>query len=208
MNALELQSIYLRRGNFILRDIHFTIEEGRTAVLVGDDGAGKSTLIGLIGNALLPDAGKILYFGKELCEDEVHIRKSISVMYDSPNFNVEMKAAKLAQEISRFEPWFDMELFHRGMEKLGLPENERVKLYSHRKKKKYMLLLALCRKPSILVMDEPFWGVMQEDREKMWEFIGEYRKTQQLTILFSTNDMENAMQHADCLLELKGGTIV
>lgn len=207
MNALELQSIYLRRGNFILRDIRFSIEEGETVALVGGTGSGKSSLIALIGNAVQADAGKILYFGRELWEDEVQIRKSLAVMYETPNFNVEMKAGRLANEVSRFEPWFDMEFFHRGMEFFGLDEMGRIKLYSRRMKKKYMLLLALCRRPALLVMDDPFGGLEEEEREKMWKLIRDYRKDNGLTVLFSIQDKTYARQKAGRVIDIKDGGV-
>lgn len=207
MNALELQSICLRRGNFILRDIRFTIEEGETVALAGGTGAGKSTLIAVIGNAVQADAGRLLYHGRELYEDEVRIRKNLAVMYETPNFNVEMKAGKLANEICRFEPWFDMDFFHRGMEFFGLDEAGRIKLYSRRMKKKYMLLLALCRRPSLLLMDDPFGGLDEEEREKMWRLLGDYRKDKTLTILFSTQDKAYARRKAGRVIEMKDGRL-
>ncbi len=207
MNALELQNVFLRRGSFILRDICLTIQEGDTVALVGETGSGKSTLIAVIGNAVQADAGKIFYCGRELCEDEAGIRKSLAVMYETPNFNVEMKAGRLANEIRRFEPWFDMEFFHRGMEFLELDETERIKLYSRRMKKKYMLLLALSRTPSLLLMDDPFGGTDEKGREKMWTLIGNYREQKTLTVFFSTQDQTYAGKKADRVIGIKDGEI-
>lgn len=205
MNALELQKVYLRRGNFILHDIHFSVREGSIVAVSGRSGAGKSTLIRLIGNALVPDAGRILYYGKEMYEDEIQIRRRLSVVYDVPNFNVEMKAGRLAKEIRKFEPWFDMDGFRRRMEIAGLDDTKRIKLYSRGMQKKYMLILALCRLPDLLVMDEPTSGVDELSREEMFRMIGEYQGEHPLTILFSTHNEDDIQQYADRVLVLDNG---
>jgi ABC-2 type transport system ATP-binding protein len=208
VNALELQSVYLRRGNFILHDIHFTIKQGETVVFAGGSGCGKTTLVHVIGNALCPEAGKVLYFGKELYEDEVGIRKQLSVVYDVPNFNQEMKAERLVREISRFEPWFDREFFQQGMEALQLDATARIKQYSRGKKKKFMLLLALCRKPSLLVMDDPFGGLAEEDCGSMWKLVETYRTANDVTILFTAHEGDPSLELADRVEHMQEGGIL
>jgi ABC-2 type transport system ATP-binding protein len=208
VNVLELQSVYLRRGNFILHDIHFTIKQGENVAVAGGSGCGKTTLVYVIGNALCPDAGKVRYFGKELCEDEAGIRKRLSVVYDVPNFNQEMKAERLVCEIIRFEPWFDREFFLRGMEELQLDVSARIKQYSRRKKKKFMLLLALCRKPSLLVMDDPFGGLAEEDRGSMWTLLQTYKETNDLTILFTAHEGDPSLERADRVEHLQEGGLL
>ncbi len=205
MSVLELEKVYLRRGDFVLHDISFIINEGETVAILGRSGAGKSTLIQIIGNALLADVGRIRYFGKELYENEMEIRKKISVIYDAPNFNMEMKAVKLAAEIRKFEPWFSMEDFSCRMKEAGLDETNRIKMYSKGMQKKYMLILALCRQPNFLVMDELTSGVDDLSREEMLHMIADYRKKNSLTILFSTHNQEDVKRVATRVLKLENG---
>ncbi len=205
MKALELQRVFLRRGDFVLHHIDFALEEGSITALSGRSGAGKSSLIRLIGNALSADAGKILYFGKEMYEAEAKIRRRMSVLYDAPNFNLEMKAGRLAREIRRFEPWFDMEEFHRYMERLELDETRHVKQYSQGMQKKYMLALALCRKPELLVMDEPTSGTDELSRKEMLAMITDYRKERELTVFFSTHNKSDLEDFAGQVLVMENG---
>lgn len=205
MKALELQKVYLRRGDFLLHDIAFDIEVGSVVALSGRSGAGKSSLIRLIGNAFTADAGRILYFGKEMYEAETEIRKRMSVIYDAPNFNIEMRAGKLAKEIKRFEPWFSMEEFHQHMERLGLDETKHVKQFSKGMQKKYMLVLALCRKPDLLVMDELTSGTDETSRKEMLQLIAEYRKEQMLTVFFSTHNKNDLEDFAERVLVIENG---
>lgn len=208
MKALELQGVYLQRGNFLLQNINLSIEKGDTVALTGRSGAGKSTLIGLIGNAVAADAGIIRYFGKEMYEAETTIRGQLSVVYDQPNFNTEFRAKRLAQEIRRFEKAYDLERFEQYMEQLGLDGKKRVKHFSKGSMKKFMLILALCRGPQLLVMDEPTSELDENSGEEIWTLISEYRKQQELTILFSSHNKEEIQGLGARTVRLENGGLV
>ena len=166
MQALKIEKLYLKHGGFLLRDFNMELEVGQIHVITGKSGSGKSTLFRAIGGALRPEAGRILYYGKEMYEDELKIRKRMSVIYDAPNFNMELSPERLAREWKKFEPWFDREAFTSYMNRLELEMNERVKLYSVEKCRKLMLALALSRNPELLVMDDVTSGLPIGGRQK------------------------------------------
>lgn len=193
MQALKIEKLYLKRGGFLLRDFSMELEVGQIHVITGKSGSGKSTLFRAIGGALRPEAGRILYYGKEMYEDELKIRKRMSVIYDAPNFNMELSPERLAREWKKFEPWFDRDAFTSYMNRLELEMNQRVKLYSVEKRRKLMLALALSRKPELLVMDDVTSGVDTKTRQMMWEMVEKYRSKQELTILFSSHHEEEIL---------------
>lgn len=117
----------------------------------------------------------------------------MSVIYDAPNFNMELSPERLAREWKKFEPWFDRETFTSYMNRLELEMNQRVKMYSIEKSRKLMLALALSRKPELLVMDEVTSGVDTQTRQMMWEMVEKYRSKQELTILFSSHHEEELL---------------
>lgn len=208
MAKLELQKIYQKAGTFCLKDIHFSLETNTVTAIIGRSGAGKSTLIRLIAQAEIPEVGRILYDGKEMYEDEYTIRKKMSVVYDAPNFNTELKAGKLARKLQKMEPWFDMEQFDKYMEFAELDKDIRVKQYSTGMQKKFMLILALCRQPEILVMDEPTSAVDPVSRKEMVALLRKYRKERELTVLFSTHNYEDVDEVADYVILLKKGQMM
>ena len=165
MQALTIEKLYLKRGSFLLRDFNMELEAGQIHVIVGKSGSGKSTLFRAIGGALRPEAGRILYYGKEMYEDELKIRKRMSVIYDAPNFNMELSPERLAREWKKFEPWFDRETFTSYMNRL----------------------------PELLVMHEVTSGVDTQTRQMMWEMVEKYRSKQELTILFSSHHEEELL---------------
>ena len=117
----------------------------------------------------------------------------MSVIYDAPNFNLELSPERLAREWKKFEPWFDRETFTSYMNRLELEMSQRVKMYSIEKSRKLMLALALSRKPELLVMDEVTSGVDTQTRQMMWEMVEKYRSKQELTILFSSHHEEELL---------------
>ena len=193
MQALKIEKLSLKHGGFLLRDFNMELEVGQIHVITGKSGSGKSTLFRAIGGALRPEAGRILYYGKEMYEDELKIRKRMSVIYDAPNFNMELSPERLAREWKKFEPWFDREAFTSYMNRLELEMNQRVKLYSVEKCRKLMLALALSRNPELLVMDDVTSGVDTQSRQVMWEIVERYRSKQELTILFSSHHEEELL---------------
>ena len=199
--ALEIEKLYVRRGSFLLQDVNLSVEENCLYAAAGKSGVGKSTLIQAIGGAVAPAAGRIRYWGREMYEDETSIRREMSVVYDQPNFNTEMKPEKLIHEIRKFEPWFDEETCAVYMQQLELNPKLRVKLYSESMQRRFMLVLALCRNPKFLVMDEITSGVSRASREVMWDIIDTYRKEHALTILFTTHHDEE-IARADHVLHL------
>ncbi len=205
-NALEVEKLYIKRGSFWLKDVNLQLGEEKIHAIAGKSGSGKSTLIRAIGGALRPDAGCIRYFGKEMYEAEKEIRRKMSVVYNTPNFNVELKPDRLVKELAQFEPWLDQKKYVQLMQEMELNRQIKVKLYSEGQQRKLMLILALCRNPEILVMDEATSGMDRASRAAMWKLIADYREQKPLSVLFTTHH-EEEMCVADRIWYLDEGRL-
>lgn len=208
MKVLELEKVYYKQGNFIIHDVNLAMEAGSCVALIGPSGSGKTTLIKLIGNVMRADVGRFLYFGKEMYENELEIRKNMSVLFHSPNFNENMKTLQLAEEIRRFEPWFDMKAFQMYMDRFNISNSKRVKELSTGTQRKYLLIIALCRSPKLLIMDEPTSGLDEKSREEVWNTIMEYKDANpDVTILFSTHHKDEVEKYASQVLKMTNGGV-
>lgn len=205
-NALEVEKLYIRRGSFWLKDVNLKLEEGKIHAIAGKSGSGKSTLIRAIGGALRPDAGCIRYFGNEMYEEEKEIRRKMSVVYDKPNFNVELKPDRLVKELTKFEPWLDQKKYEQLMYEMELNRQIKIKLYSEGQQRKLMLILALCREPELLVMDEATSSMDRGSRAAMWKVIADYRQEKPLSVLFTTHH-EEEMYVADRIWYMENGCL-
>ena len=204
--ALEIEKLYARRGAFWLKDVNLVIEEEKIHAVTGKSGSGKSTLIRAVGGAVRPEAGCIRYFGQEMFENEREIRTRMSVVYDTPNFNIELKPDGLVKELCKFEPWFDQSRYVQMMSEMELNRQIKVKLYSEGQQRKLMLILALCRNPELLVMDEATSGMDRASRAAMWKLIVDYRQKNPLSVLFTTHH-EEELYVADRIWQVEDGRI-
>ena len=204
--ALEIEKLYARRGAFWLKDVNLVIEEEKIHAVTGKSGSGKSTLIRAVGGAVRPEAGCIRYFGQEIYENEREIRTRMSVVYDTPNFNIELKPDGLVKELCKFEPWFDQSRYVQMMSEMELNRQIKVKLYSEGQQRKLMLILALCRNPELLVMDEATSGMDRASRAAMWKLIVDYRQKNPLSVLFTTHH-EEELYVADRIWQVEDGRI-
>lgn len=205
-NALEVEKLYIRRGSFWLKDVNLMLGEEKIHAIAGKSGSGKSTLIRVIGGAVRPDAGCIRYFGSEMYESEKEIRRKMSVVYDTPNFNVELKPDRLVKELEKFEPWLDLQRYEQLMQEMELNRQSKVKLYSVGQQRKLMLIVALCRNPELLVMDEATSGMDRASRAAMWKLIADYREKKPLSVLFTTHH-EEEMYVADRIWYMENGCL-
>ena len=204
--ALEIEKLYARRGAFWLKDVNLVIEEEKIHAVTGKSGSGKSTLIRAVGGAVRPGAACIRYFGQEMYENEREIRTRMSVVYDTPNFNIELKPDGLVKELCKFEPWFDQSRYVQMMSEMELNRQIKVKLYSEGQQRKLMLILALCRNPELLVMDEATSGMDRASRAAMWKLIVDYRQKNPLSVLFTTHH-EEELYVADRIWQVEDGRI-
>lgn len=155
MNALTLKDVTVQVGDFHLKEIGLTLEKGKVLGLVGRSGAGKTTLVKTITGVLERQAGTILYQGRHLDEDAVLVKRILGVVYDRPHFNIQGKPDALVKALRPYYPDFDQELYAAKMAEYGMNGRRRFASYSRGMQKRFMILLALCLRPEILLLDEP-----------------------------------------------------
>lgn len=69
MNAIELNHVAKRYGDFALEDVNLTLPQGCVLGLIGENGAGKSTLIRMMLGACRPDGGEVRVLGEKAGQD-------------------------------------------------------------------------------------------------------------------------------------------
>ena len=96
--ALKLSNVCKEydSSEFALDNVTFDLPTGTVMGFVGENGAGKTTTIGCILNTLKKDKGSIEIFGKEMNDNDIHIRENIGVVYDGDNFPNYLSAKQLS----------------------------------------------------------------------------------------------------------------
>lgn len=206
-HAITCNALTIKRGKFTIENLDLEIPKGYITGLVGRNGAGKSTLIEALGGALSEKSGTILFEGDTRKNQELQIKKKVSIVYDSPNFSQHLKAKKIAKYVKIIEPDFNLEYFDKMMSRLGLDPNRKIKHYSMGMKKQFMLILAISRNPEILILDEPTSNVDPVTRVEMLDMIQEFMLEENRTVLFSTHITSDLDKIADYIVMLDKGKL-
>ncbi len=175
------------KDTLVLKDINCTFEEGKVYGLIGINGAGKSTLIRTIAGVYKSDEGKILYKGKDVYEN-TKAKFEIIFLSDSPFFFNNYSINNMAKYLSTYYD-FDFELFKKLKESFKLDFDKRINNFSKGMKKQSELLLGLCCKPKLLLLDETFDGLDPYISIEVKKLILEMVETYKLTVLISSHNL-------------------
>lgn len=206
--GISCQGLSLAQGAFGMENIHFEVKKGYITGLIGRNGSGKTTLIKGISGKLTETNGKVSFGDLIYSKNDAQIRKVLSVMYDTPHFSTKASAKVIAQDIERFEPNFDRDYFEKHMRSFQLDPEKRLNGYSAGMLKKFMLIIALARKPEILILDEPTSGVDPVSRLEMLDLIQEFMEDENHTVLFSTHITSDLDKIADFVALVDDGKML
>ncbi|QKG67613.1 ribosome-associated ATPase/putative transporter RbbA [Pseudomonas sp. B14-6] len=215
LQATDLQHRYGQQQ--VLTDITFSLPAGTRCGLIGPDGAGKSSLLGLIAGVKTLQDGQL-----DVLSGSIQDRRHRISLYSRIAFMPQGLGGNLYPELSISENiHFFATLFglsgaecDQRMQSLLLAtdlqrfaERPAGKL-SGGMKQKLGLCCALIHEPDLLILDEPTTGVDPLSRRRFWELIDDVRRQRpQLTLLVATAYMEEAEQFEHCLM-LDGGKLI
>lgn len=200
MHAIEIKQLCktYTGGVEALKNIDLTIESGDFFALLGANGAGKSTAIGLMSALLTKTSGSIEICGVDLDKNPSKAKQFIGLVPQEINLNV-------------FEPCLQILINQAGyygiprktaitrahtlLKQLGLwhKKNTITRRLSGGMKRRLMIARALMHKPRVLILDEPTAGVDIEIRHSMWEFL-KRTNMEGTTIILTTHYLEEAEQ--------------
>lgn len=206
MYGLEMENLTVDYGKFRL-EATMKVRRGCITGLIGKNGSGKSTLIRAIMRQEDGATGRILYDGKPFAGNETEILGKIACVFDSPHFSTYLKPKRIARLFGTIYRNFDMDMYEKLMRKFDLPSDMRLNKFSYGMQKKYCIILALCQRPEILILDEPTSGVDPYDRGNVVELIQEFMMDESHTVLFSTHITEDLDKIADYIVMLRDGKV-
>jgi NitT/TauT family transport system ATP-binding protein len=185
-----------------LEDINFTIDEKEFVVLVGPSGCGKSTLLNMVGGLLSPTTGRIYVEGLKVDRDP-----SIGIVfqdvglfpwqtvYENIVFGLEAMNLSKAEQVQRV---------HYYTELVGLTNfsNSFPHQLSGGMRQRVGIARALAIQPDILLMDEPFSALDAQSRTLMQEELLRIWNQTQLSTLYVTHNIQEAVYLADRVIVL------
>lgn len=197
----------------VLKGVNLEVKEGDFFALLGHNGAGKSTTIGVMTSLVNKDSGIVKIAGVDIDKDFSLAKTYIGVVPQEFNFDIFAKVQDICLFAAGYYGVSRKVAFERAefyLSKLGLwdKRNAKAKELSGGMKRRLMIARALMHEPKILVLDEPTAGVDVELRKTMWDFIQMLNKEKGITIILTTHYLEEVEELCKNVAILTGGKIV
>ena len=210
---LEVQSLVKRYGDVpAVRDLTVSVEPGACLVLIGRNGAGKTTALRCMAGILQPTSGSVLVDGIDVAVDPDQVRSRVGLMPEVPGLYERMSARAYLdhfgaiydlpvpdrrRRIERLLELFD--LSHAGERWMGT--------YSKGMRQKVALIRATLHRPRLVLADEPTSALDPDSARRAWAYLEELRAAGS-SLVICTHSMDEAEQLAGTIGIMSGGRLL
>ena len=178
-----------------LNNVNLSVKSGKIVGLLGPNGSGKTTFIKLLNGLLKPTQGEILIDGKN---PGTETKKIVAYLPDKNYLDNTKTVKAILRLFADFYEDFDLERAVKMLKDLDIDSSKRFKLLSKGTKEKVQLILVMCRKAKLYLLDEPIAGVDPAARDYILNtIIKNYNK--EAAVIISTHliaDVEPILDEA------------
>ena len=205
-NVIEIQNLSREFGaKQALDDVSLTIPQGSVFGLVGENGAGKTTIIRHILGLLKPQSGSVSVFGLNPVADPVGVLGRIGYLSEDRDLPEWMRVHKLIDYTKSFYPKWNDALAKELIDQFELDINQRIKTLSRGQLARTGLLLAVAHEPDFLLLDEPSSGLDPVVRHDILAAIIRAVAGEGRTVLFSSHLLDEVQRVADQVVMIADG---
>ncbi len=207
-----------------LVDVNLKVEEGDFIMVIGGNGAGKSTMLNIIAGVFSPEEGRIVIDGADVTKMPEYKRASmVGRVFQDPmvgtagNMNIEENLALANRRGSRRGLRWNIkkeerEFFKEKLKMLDLNLEDRlttkVGLLSGGQRQALTLLMATLKKPKVLLLDEHTAALDPKTASKVLSLTDELTGSQNITTIMITHNMKDAIKFGNRLIMMMGGSII
>jgi len=206
--AVKFQGVGKDYKHFHLRDIDFELEEGRIMGFVGPNGAGKSTTIRILLGLIHQDRGNVSVLGHAMPCDQVQAKWDIGFVSEDMRLYPQATLAWHMKLMTSIYPKWDEDYAARLVKRFELRPQQILKRFSHGERTKAVLLMALARRPRLLVLDEPTTGLDPVARRDVLHEFMDVVTDERRSILFSSHNTLDVEQISDQITFIDKGRII
>lgn len=194
-------------GKPALRDVSFTLEKGEIYGLLGHNGAGKSTSLGIILGMVAPDGGEVFIDGVSVQKDRSKALRKVGAIFEAPAFYGYMSGWENLKILMGYSGGFDEKAAREVVARVGLEKRigSKVRTYSHGMRQRLALAQSLLPEPEVLLLDEPTDGLDPEGIKWFRDFILQLRDERGMTVLFNSHLLAEVELMCDRVAILRAG---
>ena len=208
MNAIEVKSLCKKLHSFKLENISFSVEQGTVMGLVGQNGAGKTSIINCILQLFKQDSGQVKLFDKEFNVNDIELKQEIGVVFDTLHFPDTMTGKDAASFYKSYYKKWDDSYFKQLTERLDVSIYKKIKDLSHGTKMKLSIALAMSYHPKLLILDEPTSGLDPLARDEILRIFAEFMEIEERAILLSSHITSDLEKIADTITVIYDGEVL
>jgi len=208
---IELANVRKRFGQRVaVDDLTLRVPAGEIYGLLGHNGAGKSTSIGMMLGQVWPTRGDVKVCGYDVSTYRSKALAKVGAIFESPAFYDYLSGLKNLEILSSYTARTPRKRIEEVIEWVGLKgrEDSKVRTYSHGMRARLALAQALLPNPELLILDEPSDGLDPEGIHEMRHTILRLHRELKLTILLSSHFLSEVEQICTRIAVLNQGRMV
>jgi len=211
--AVRLRGITKRYGETLALDsVDLDIAANQIVALLGPNGSGKTTLLHILCTILLPDKGTGEICGFDILRQPLKARQHLGVVFQEPSLDGRLSVYEnldfhgLVYRV----PWRSRrQRISEVLELVELEEwrDEPVRSLSAGMKRRLEIGRALIHESRVILLDEPTVGLDAQSRARIWQYLGDLRRSREITVVVTTHYIEE-VEGCDEVCIIDKGTIL
>jgi len=194
-------------------NVSLNIQGGEVFGLLGQNGAGKTTIIHMLATLLKPTSGTAQINGYDIIKNASKVRKNIGIVFQAPSSDdmlTGFENLKIHSYLYGVPSDLRIKRINELLKLVGLYErkDDIVKKYSGGMRRRLEIARGLIHKPKVMFLDEPTLGLDPNSRKSMWNYIQKLVKEEKITIILTTHYMEEADTLCDRIGFINKGKII
>ncbi len=194
---ISLHKVQKKFGSRVaVQDLTLEVPRGQIFGLLGHNGAGKSTAIGMMLGQVWPTRGEVKICGHDVTTQRARALQKVGAIFETPAFYDYLSGRRNLEILSHYSAPTSPERVREVVDWVGLTgrEQSKVKTYSHGMRARLAIAQALLPRPELLILDEPGSGLDPEGIAEMRQTIARLHRELGLTILLSSHLLSEVEQ--------------
>ena len=192
--------------NQVLKDVSLTVIPGEIHGLIGENSAGKTTLIKCVTGIYKTDQGSVLYDEKPVY-DNPEVKERIGYVADYNEYIKYYTISQMVHMYEKFYPKFNKEKFNDFNQTYQLSVDKRIMTLSKGQKMRLAFMLEVSKEPDYLILDEPTSGLDPVAKAKFFELLINEVEQRDIGVLISSHNLDGLEKICDSVTMMHEGVV-
>ncbi len=204
---LEVKNVFKSYNkNQVLKDVSLTVLPGEIHGLIGENSAGKTTLIKCVTGIYKTDKGSVLYDEKPVY-DNPEVKERIGYVADYNDYIKYYTVSQMVHMYEKFYPAFNKEKFNDFNQIFKLSVDKRIMTLSKGQKMRLAFMLETAKEPDYLILDEPTSGLDPVAKAKFFELLINEVEQREIGVLISSHHLDGLEKICDSVTMMHEGVV-